>query len=160
MYEENALLGDVKSDRGKINCYYICKCQSALENENGKHPIDGEFNFILVVDDDLEIGCYKRAIMQELGRLEDEELIRSIAKVVCQNKLSLDAAITYIRQFRTKQKPAGDEAKLAKAIGKTIDEYKLKNSDVDDEMIRASLNFILSAFLGNISKNVENIDKL
>jgi hypothetical protein len=160
MYEENVLLGDVKSDRGKINCYYICKCQRALEDENGKHPIDGEFNFILAVDDDLEIGCYKRTILQELGRLEDEELIRSIAKVVCQNKLSSDAAITYIRQFRTKQRPAEDEAQLVEAIGKAIDEYKLKNSYVDDEMIRASLNFILSVFPENISKNIENIDKL
>ena len=87
-------------------------------------------------------------------------MIRSIAKVVCQNKLSSDAAITYIRQFRTKQRPAEDEAQLVEAIGKAIDEYKLKNSYVDDEMIRASLNFILSVFPENISKNVENIDKL
>lgn len=160
MYEENELIGDVKSGRGKINCYYMCKCQSALEDENGKHPIDGEFNFILAIDDDLEIGCYKRTIMQELGRLEDEELIRSIAKVVCQNKLSTDAAITYIRQFRTKQRPDSDNVKLAQSIGKAIDEYKSKHSYVDDEMIQASLNLLLSGLPENISGNMENIDNL
>jgi len=160
MYEENGLFGDVESDRRKINCYYMCKCQSALEDENGKHPLDGEFNFILAIGDDLEIGCYKLTILQELGRLEDEELIRSIARVVCQNKLSTDAAITYIRQFRPKQRPAGNKVKLAQAIGKAIDEYKLKHSCVDDEMIRASLNLVLNVFPENISENVENIDKL
>ncbi len=152
MYEKNGLIGDVKSGRGKINCYYMCKCQSALEDENGKHPIDGEFNFILAIDDDLEIGCYKRTIMQELGRLEDEELIRSIAKVVCQNKLSTDAAITYIRQFRAKQRPDSDKVKLAQSIGKAIDEYKLKHSYVDDEMIQASLSLLLSGLSEYISE--------
>jgi hypothetical protein len=75
---------------------------------------------------------FKRTILQELGRLEDEELIRSIAKVVCQNKLSSDTAVTYIRQFRITQRPAEDETQLAEAIGKTIDEYRLKNSYVDE----------------------------
>lgn len=160
MYGENGLFGDVESDRRKINCHYMCKCQSALEDENGKHPLDGEFNFIIAIGDDLEIGCYKLTILQELGRLEDEELIRSIARVVCQNKLSTDAAITYIRQFRPKQRLAGDKVKLAQAIGKAIDEYKLKHSCVDEEMIRASLNLVLNVFPENISENVENIDKL
>jgi hypothetical protein len=160
MHEENRLFGDVKSDTGKINCYYMCKGQSALEDENGKHPIDGEFNFIIAIGDDLEIGCYKLTILQELGRLEDKKLIRSIAKVVCQNKLSTDAAITYIRQFTPKQIPAGDKVKLAQAIRKAIDEYKLKHSSVDGEMIRASVNLVLNVFSKNISENVENIDKL
>lgn len=159
-YEENRLFGDVKSERRKINCYYMCKCQSALEDENGKHPIDGEFNFIIAIGDDLEIGCYKFTILQELGRLEDEKLIRSIAKVVCQNKMSIDAAIPYIRQFIPKQIPAGDEVKLAQAIRKAIDEYKLKHSSVDGEMIRDSINLVLSVFPKNISENIENIDKL
>ena len=87
-------------------------------------------------------------------------MIRSIVKVVCQNKLSTHAAITYIRQFRAKQRPAGDKVKLAQAIGKSIDEYKFKHSYVDDEMIRASLNLVLNVFPENISENVENIDKL
>ena len=159
-YEENRLFGDVKSERGKINCYYMCKCQSALEDENGKHPLDGEFNFIIAIGDDLEIGCYKLTILQELGRLEDEKLIRSIAKVVCQNKMNTDAAITYIRQFIPKQIPAGDKVKLAQVIRKAIDEYKLKHSGVDGEMIQASINLVLSVFPKNISENVENIDKL
>ena len=46
-----------ESDRGEINCYYMCKCQSALEDENGKHPIDGEFNFIIAIGDDLKLDA-------------------------------------------------------------------------------------------------------
>lgn len=159
-YEENELSSDIKSERRKINCYYTCKCQNALADENGKHPIDGEFNFIIAIGDDLEIGCYKFTILQELGRLEDEKLIRSIAKVVCQNKMSIDAAIPYIRQFIPKQIPAGDKVKLAQAIRKAIEEYKLKHSDVDGEMIQASINLVLSVFPKNISENGKETESI
>ena len=74
--------------------------------------------------------------------------------------MSTDAAITYIRQFIPKQIPAGDKVKLAQTIRKAIEEYKLKHSGVDGEIIQASINLVLSVFPKNISENVENIDKL
>jgi hypothetical protein len=149
---------DEKSERWKINTYYTAVAQAALADENGNHSVDGEFNFIIAANN-LEIVCFKRTILIELGRLEDEKMIRGVARVICQNKLSTDDAITYIRQFRTKQKPAGDKEKLALSIGKAIDEYKFKHLDVDNEMIRASLNLVLSVFPENVSENAENSDK-
>ena len=150
---------DEKSESWKINTYYTAVAQGALADENGNHSVDGEFNFIIAVNN-FEIVCYKSTILLELGRLEDEELIKGVARVICQNKLSTDDAITYIRQFRTKQIPAGDKEKLALSIGKAIDEYKFKHSNVDNEMIRASLNLLLSIFPENITENVKNIEKL
>lgn len=136
---------DEKSERWKINTYYTAVAQGALADENGGHSVDGEFNFIIAVNN-LEIVCYKSTILLELGRLEDEKMIKGVAGVICQNKLSTDDAITYIRQFRSKQKSAGDKEKLALSIGKAIDEYKFKHSNVDNKMIRASLNLLLRVF--------------
>lgn len=44
--------------------------------------------------------------------------------------------IIFIREIKARGKPAGSNLGLSKAIAKTIDEYNLKHSDVNDEMIR------------------------
>ena len=80
--------------------------------------------------------------------LEDEETIKGVARVICQNKLSTDDAISYIRQFRT-QKSKGDNVKLAKAIAILIENYRYTHSDVNLEMIESSLNLVLNAFPEN-----------
>jgi hypothetical protein len=153
------LLKDEKSEQWKINTYYTAVAQGALADENGNHSVDGEFNFIIAVNN-LEIVCYKRTILLELGRLEDEEMIKGVARVICQNKFSTDDAITYIKQFRTKQKPTGDKEKLALSILKAVEDYNFKHSNVDYEMIRISLNLVLSVFPENVSEKVETIDKM
>jgi hypothetical protein len=142
------LSNDKISEKSKISNFYVAIAQGALEDETGKHPIAGEFDFIIVMNENLEIECFKRTILCELGRLEDEKLIRGVARVICQNKLSTDDAISYIRQFRT-QKAKGDNVKLAKAIAILIEDYKFTHSDVNIEMIKSSLNLVLNAFSEN-----------
>lgn len=139
---------DKISEKSKISNFYVALAQGALEYETGKHPIAGEFDFIIAMNENLEIMCFKRTILCELGRLEDEELIKGVARVICQNKLSTDDAIAYIRQFRT-QKSKGDNIKLAKAIAILIEDYRYTHSDVNHEMIESSLNLVLNAFSEN-----------
>lgn len=138
-------------EKSKISNFYTAIAQSALEDEAGKHPIAGEFDFIIAMNENLEIVCFKRTILCELGRLEDEELIRGVARVICQNKFSTDDAISYIRQFRT-QKAKGDNLKLAKAISIVIEDYRYTHSDVNREMIESSINLVLNAFSKNAIK--------
>jgi hypothetical protein len=142
---------DKISEKSKISNFYVAIAQGALEDETGKHPIAGEFDFIIAMNENLEIECFKRTILCELGRLEDEKLIRGVARVICQNKLSTDDAVSYIRQFRT-QKAKGDNVKLAKAIAVLIQDYKYTHSDVNLEMIKSSLNLVLNAFTENSTK--------
>lgn len=142
------ILKDKVSDKSKISNFYVAIAQGALEDETGKHPIAGEFDFIIAMNENLEIECFKRTILCELGGLEDEKLIRGVARVICQNKLSTDDAISYIRQFRT-QKAKGDNVKLAKAIAVLIADYRYTHSEVNPEMIKSSLNLVLNAFSGN-----------
>lgn len=139
---------DKISEKTKISNFYVAIAQGALEDETGKHPIAGEFDFIIAMNENLEIECFKRTILCELGRLEDEKLIKGVARVICQNKLSTDDAISYIRQFRT-QKSKGDDVKLAKAIAILIEDYRYTHSDVNLEMIKSSLNLVLNAFSEN-----------
>jgi hypothetical protein len=140
------LLGDIKSERGKINRIYQIKAHAALRDQDDNCPIDGEFSFIISCGDNLDLKTYKQTILQELGRLEDEDLIREVAREICKYKLSTGRAITYIRQFRTGSQSTGDTFKLAIELGKTVDEYKLKHSSVNDDMIRAALNLISKVF--------------
>ena len=143
---------DGKSGRSHINFYYMLQGQGALADENGNHPFDGEFSFIIAVSDSLEVRAYKRTILQELGRLEDEEVIKGVAREICKNKLTTDRAVTYIRELKIGSKPAGSRFGLAKILAKNIDEYKLKHSEATDGMIRASLDILISVFPENISE--------
>jgi hypothetical protein len=147
-FSKMELSEDKISERSKISNFFIALAQGALEDETGKHSIAGEFDFIIAMNENLEIVCFKRTILCELGRLEDKELIKGVARVICQNKLSTEDAITYIHQFRA-QKPKGDNIKLAKAIAIVIEEYRYIHSNVNREMIESALNLIFNAFVKN-----------
>lgn len=95
---------------------------------------------------------YKKTILIELGRLEDVDLIRKVALFICEKELTTTEAVAHIRQLNVSSKPKGSVHNLAKALAKSIDEYKSKHSDVTDEMVQESLNII---FLENTSNNFQ-----
>ena len=156
---ENMGLGsDGKSERSKINHYYMIRAHGALRDQNGDASVNGEFSFIISADSWHDIRAYKRTILQELGRLEDPNLIRDVARAICEHKLNTMEAVTYIRQFRTGGKAPGCSLDLVKVIAKSIDEYIYKHSNVNDDMVRDSLSFLLNVFSENVSNNIEDID--
>ena len=142
-----------KCERTQINTFYLHEAQAALW--------DGDFSYLIVNDDKTATTkIKKRTVLQELGRLEDPDLIRDVAGAICEHKLNTMEAVTYIRQLRAGGKPAGSNLDLANVIAKTIDEYNLKHSAVNDDMIRESLSFLLNVFSENVSNNNEEIDNL
>lgn len=92
-----------------------------------------------------DIFPFKQVIMQELGRLEDPDLIRKVAGEICKHELYTMEAVKHIRQVRAWGKPAGN-LNLAYAIRNIIEEYRLKPYGVNDDMIRESLNMVLKEF--------------
>jgi hypothetical protein len=124
----------------------------ALRDNNDDCPINGEFAFIIsAVGSDVKE--YKRTILQELGRLEDNDLIRAVAGEICKNKLSTSRAITYIRRHRMENQAEGDALNLAVAIKKMLKEYSRKHSGVTSELMLTSLGIVSDV----VSENVSNI---
>lgn len=152
MYDKMNVLNNIKSERGKINFVYQVKGHAALRDKDNNTPLDGEFSFIISADD-LNIKTYKKTILQELGRLEDQDLIRDVAREICKYKLSTSRAITYIRAVRMGKQSEGDSLELAAIIEKMINEYNIKHSNVTNDMVLQSLNIVLNVFSENISKN-------
>lgn len=141
-------MAEGKGERTKINNFYLHEAQAVLW--------DSDFSYLIINDDKTgTTKIKKRTILYELGRLEDPDIIRDVARVICENKLYTAEAVVYIRQHRTGGKPAGSNIDLARVIGKTIDEYMLKHSDVNEDMIRESLNIVFNVF----SENVSNIEE-
>ena len=54
---------------------FISLWRRSVGNETSKHTIAEEFDFIIAMNENLEIVCFARTILCELGRLEDEEQI-------------------------------------------------------------------------------------
>lgn len=154
------LYDDVKSERAKINNYYMVEAHSALRNQDNNFSIDGEFSFLISVNGREDVINYKRTILQELGRLENPELIREVARGVCEYRLSTSRAITYIKLFKTGKQPAGDALNLATAIEKIIYDYRIKHADVTLDMILHSINIVSDTVLEKIYENMEEIDSL
>jgi hypothetical protein len=138
-----------KTDRTKMNEYYALVAQVALDNGDSD-----EFSFIISVVNVMKpvFDTYKKTILIELGRLEDVDLIRKVALFICEKELTTTEAVAHIRQLSVGSKPKGSVHNLAKALAKSIDEYKSKHSDVTDEMVQESLNII---FLENTSNNFQ-----
>jgi hypothetical protein len=128
-----------KTDRTKMNEYYARVAQVALD-----YGDSDEFSFIISAVNATKpvFDTYKKTILIELGRLEDVDLIRKVASMICEKELTTTEAVAQIRQLRVGSKPKGSVYNLAKALAKSIDEYKSKHSDVTDEMVQESLNII------------------
>lgn len=147
-------MGHNKTDRTKLNEYYALMAQLALGNGENE-----EYSYIISSNvAQLNFYIYKKTILIELGRLEDPDLIQEAAMVICENEFNTMKAVTYIRHIRVGDRPAGNNIDLAKAIGNLIDEYCLKHSGVNAEMVLESLNTVLSAVPEKLSNNTENID--
>ena len=86
------LFPNVRSRRGLVNMHYQGVALEALGRckESEFHWITGD-----------GITGMRRAILQELGRLEDDEAIRCLARLIVRDKPRGQAAIARIRRART-----------------------------------------------------------
>ena len=61
-------------------------------------------------------GHMRHTILAELGRIEDEDDLRSIARQICELKPGSKEAVAMIRQWRTGKSPSGDAISLTNAL--------------------------------------------
>ena len=140
---EGLLSPDNKSARSHKNYYYLLKAWEALRSNAGKNPLDGEFAFILSADDknlyDAQVKNFKKTILQELGRLEDRDLIRSAAKQICIDKLKTSEAVALAREYRRKSAKTPQPSELSKKLFKVIEDFNSIYYETDTKFIMEAL---------------------
>ena len=131
-----AIFPDVKSTRGKQNIVH----QSTAINALGP---DGEFAWIWPSHAEINKGAEGRmTILQHLGRLEDPDDIRTVAKHICDHKLKTLAAIDYIRRVTGRKRQPADGVTLFKALAKALDSYH-DTHDWNYQIIHSALTGLL-----------------
>ena len=147
--ESSGFFEGLKSERGKINYFYEMVATEALRDKNGKLPANGKYSY-LVVNESGQGHC-KKTIMQELGRFENEDIIREVAETICYQfglniPMNTQYAVEYIRSFkveRVKKKSEGNE--FIFALCDAIDKYKEKY-EISDSDIVSQLDHLLSMY--------------
>jgi len=120
------------------------KALSVYESSNS------EFSFIISKD-----KTFKKTIMYELGRLEDEDLIKTVARAICTRKMKSKDAVNYIKEFRLPTKQA-DTHDLALKLSKVLLEYRETHETqtfdyVGVEFVESAIYEALDLFLEKIS---------
>jgi hypothetical protein len=82
----------------------------------------------------------KWTVLAELGRFEDEELMREVAVRICELKLTTRDALRRLRQFRTGRIKSGDALELANAVIATINDYMNTHAGLSADDILDALN--------------------
>jgi hypothetical protein len=150
MRKRGILNDDNKSERSYVNYHYMWTAQGALaENEENCYD-GGEFSFIICMKSKFNVSVYKKSILQELGRLEDHDVIRFAARYICENKLNTSAAVTHIKQFRFDKKQ-GSALELTELITKTINTYMLKRENVDRDLMLDAIGNVFDEIRENFS---------
>jgi hypothetical protein len=88
---------DVRTDRTLVNRLYSDRALSVLGD--GHKP---EFLWLA----DAQTGRYRRTVLTELGRVNEDDLLLDVAFDLCERKLKTVAAVRLIRNWRGVLKPA------------------------------------------------------
>jgi hypothetical protein len=104
---------DVRSERTAINRVYH---DHALQVLGGGHK--PEFLWLA----DAKANRFKRSILTELGRVDDDEEMCVLAGYICEEKMRTSEAVSFIRDCRGVLKPASAE-RLEKALYSTIERW-------------------------------------
>lgn len=129
-----ALHPEVRTERHRSNIAYRFRAIRVLKD-------DPAFTWLcdyaaMARGDD---GAWKPGILAELGRVEDEQDMRSLARQLCELRPRAKNAVLMIRRWRTGRAPRGDPINLTSVILKAIDDYRLRHEGVSDQLVLASL---------------------
>lgn len=122
---------ECKTRRSRLNIYYRTKAMGVLKEGfewlfDGKKVAAG-------------VQAWKPTILIELGRIEDEELMRAMAEQLCELKPSTRDAVLMVRRLRTGGLPAGDALQLANEIIATVNRYIRSHANVTKDDLRSAL---------------------
>lgn len=82
----------------------------------------------------------KPAILTELGRFEDDDLIKAYAVQICELKPKTAEAVKLLRKARLGRSAKHTHRGLVRALAKTLDNYKIGRGDVAKADILRALN--------------------
>lgn len=94
-------------------------------------------------------------LLTELGRLDDSDIIREIAGIICKEQLTPKEAVIRIKRMRRHLKtgqfaPVGTITELSEIISKTIQDYKQARQDVTPQMVKSALaNYLEGVYLND-----------
>jgi len=146
LYENIGLFINVQTRKSRINIYYRQRAISVLMEgqEQGKNL---EFCFLA---DKAKIGAgtkkaWKPIILYELGKIQDPETMKTVARRICELKPSSKEAVSMIRRFRNGNPKPACVFQLNKEITATINNYIQRHQDITNEQILESLKLTLEA---------------
>jgi hypothetical protein len=76
-------------------------------------------------------GAWRPGILAALGRIEDDETLRKVARDICRRRPKVKDAITRIRHYRTGHTPRATVHQLAGQIVATIQQYADRHTDTE-----------------------------
>jgi len=69
---------------------------------------------------------FRPSILAELGRIDDEELLKECARIICDQKPTARDAIIRIRRLRRRSPPRGDAEQLQSELRRVLNEYLVR----------------------------------
>jgi len=115
---------DVKTHRHRVNLAYLARSMKLLKD-------DPRFKWLIDPERAIrgEPGSFRRGILCELGRIDNEDTVRVIALKICELRPKTKDAVVMIRRWRTRTVPAGDLWQLHDDLVSAINSYVTKYPD-------------------------------
>jgi hypothetical protein len=129
---------DVKTIRGKQNNLLLLRAMNVIGDDFPWLCDKGKI-------DRCETNALRVTILAELGRIDDDDVLRRIAGQICDRKPTAREAVILIRRFRTRKNSAGDVTTLAKRIARTVDDFTLMYPDTPGEDLLAAMDIARTA---------------
>jgi hypothetical protein len=89
--------------------------------------------------------AYRKTIMQELGRLQNPDLLVEMARFICERKPTTRDAVRMIRMARRGYKPRGTADHLAARIMALVHDYHYHHAGVDQDVLLGALRIVEDA---------------
>ena len=123
----------IRTNRGRQKLCYCLQGLTALRH-------DEEFRWLVDWDRMMrgDDSAWQPKVVSELGRLNNPEMIRGVARILCKRRPDTQMALTLIRRVMMMAENPGDAAELAKAIEAAIAGYRKAHPTLSfDQIVEA-----------------------
>lgn len=129
-----ALYPELRTARGLHNKYYQGRAQGVLKDEAGV-----EWLMDVAQLKQHQPGNYRQTILQELGRIDDDDALKAVARRLCELQPSTHEAVAMIRRWRLGTLPQGMAGDLATQLLSVLNRYLQGHTGVDQAMLLEAL---------------------
>jgi hypothetical protein len=96
------------------------------------------------------LHAYRPTLLQELGRIEDAERLKAVARQLCECKPKTRAAMAMIRQYRLGRAAPAKAMALLLELTQTLENYRVRHPDLTGLQILEAL-----ALLADVVRRVD-----